>query len=506
MHRLTEPTNRGLYTVTLSPIQDPPPIGRVHSWVVEVRNNDGEPFLPKQLVVTGGMPGHGHGFPSQPQVTQLIRDGIFQVDGVIFNMGGTWQLLVGVTGDEGPDEAVFNYTILEPPSNTAASLETWTDKELAIIRSLSLRSLQPQSRDQTNRFSGNSAAQILGQQLFFDPGLSAGGDVSCATCHSPEKGFSDGKPLSVGSKPTRRNSPTLMGAAYQDWFYWDGRRDSLWAQSVTPIESIGEMDSTRVDAVRYVLAHPVYRQLYDLLGGLRIEDSVLARLPADTGPFTSREGRERWGRLSEADRKNINRAFSDIGKILAAYVETIRHSRAPFDEFADALLDGDVNASEILGASEIAGLKLFLDSSRTLCLRCHNGPHYTNNGFHNIGSSLSEGNVPDMGRAIGLQAALMDEFNCLGDYSDATDSACTNLKFARADHLASGAFKVPTLRGLASSGPYFHDGRFDTIRNAVEFYTRAPAEDAGPTEQVQVDLTATEIDQIASFLQSLSAQ
>ena len=88
--------------------------------------------------------------------------------------------------------------------------------------------------DPTNRVADDEEAVEFGRSLFFDPGLSGGGEVSCATCHRPELHFTDGLPLSKGVATAGRHAPTLVDAAHQRWFNWDGRSDSMWGHSIRP--------------------------------------------------------------------------------------------------------------------------------------------------------------------------------------------------------------------------------------------------------------------------------
>jgi len=93
----------------------------------------------------------------------------------------------------------------------------------------------PAARDPSNRASGDSAAIALGRRLFFDGRLSVGGAVSCASCHDPARAWTDGRARAQGLSALDRNTPTVLNAAQHRWFSWDGRADSLWAQSVQPI-------------------------------------------------------------------------------------------------------------------------------------------------------------------------------------------------------------------------------------------------------------------------------
>jgi len=153
---------------------------------------------------------------------------------------------------------------------------------------------------------------------------------------------------------------------------------------------------------------------------------------------------------------------------------------------------------------EIAGARLFIDAGRTLCLRCHNGPLLTNQVFHDVGTALGDGRLPDFGRYLGLQSVLIDPFNCLGPYSDAAPEDCTELRFLETRHAEAemGKFKTPTLRGLPRTAPYMHDGRFATLEEVIDHYRSPPI---GPD---RLEITPLEIDDaearaLVAFLRTL---
>lgn len=498
-------SEQGYYRVALYPVDGHAPVAKLHNWIIHVETADGSTFVPSQLVVNGGMPGHGHGLPSTPRVTRYLETGDFLIEGMKFNMGGTWQLIVGLTGPAGPDQVIVDYDIQRPVNSMSAAASTWSVAEIAIMQSLSLQSATAPPRDPSNRFSRNGIAADLGERLFFDPGLSRDGDVACATCHKPNRRFADEARFSVGSAPTRRNTPGLLGAAHHRWFYWDGRRDSLWAQAVTPIETNGEMDNTRLGALHYIAARSEYVDFLQRLEIALPEMNDLRRFPAQAGPFGTPEQRQRWQAMSSTDRDAANQAFADLGKVIAAYVETLDHRPSRFDLFVDEVSAENFDAAnEILDSDERSGLRLFLDVSRTLCLRCHNGPMLTNFGFHNIGTGEDAQGLPDFGRMLGLQAALVNEFNCMGPYSDARREECRELIHAAEQHSDQGAFKVPGLRDVAETAPFMHDGRFDDLRAVMEFYVNGPDAESGPSEITPIELDELEIDQIIAFLQTLS--
>ena len=503
----TATSDRGIYQVTIRPRNDTVPVGELHEWVIRPQTAAGAGFVPTELVFMAGMPGHGHGTTSEPRVTEYLTDGSFLVEGVKFNMTGLWNIIVSVTGPAGPDRVVFELTVRNRPVDVPNAPTDWSEDELRALASLWLGSLGPVPNDPSNRLSGDPRAASLGQALFFDRRLSKGNDISCATCHDPKLLFTDGRPRSFGSRETARHSPGLLGVAYSKWQYWDGRRDSLWAQAVTPIETPGEMDSARVDVVRYVLTGDGYREPFgELSESLSTADMLDAkRFPEGAGPYASDEGRAAWSRMAAADQERINRAYSDIGKMLAAYVETLRVSPGRFDQFSEAMLGGQSDrATDILSKDEIAGLRLFIDADRTPCLRCHNGPLFTSHEFHNVGTGMAADESVDFGRWVGLRAALLDEFNCRGRFSDASEKQCDELGYATDTDTELGAFKVPGLRNVAETAPYMHDGRFTGLHDVLQHYRNPPNTDEMPSEILPFELNDQEAAQIVAFLSTLT--
>jgi len=395
-----------------------------------------------------------------------------------------------------------------PPTTTAAPPEAsgdWTAPELSLLESLGIRALPAPPPSSSNRVADDPAAAELGHRLFFDSGLSRNGRIACATCHLPELLFTDGRATSRGLTDTSRNAPTIVAAAYSPWQFWDGRRDSLWAQALGPLETAAEMGTTRVAVVRHVISDARLAELYERVFGAMPAIGDATRFPEHGGPFGTRDEQDAWHRMSAADRGTIDVAFANVGKAIAAYERRLVPGPARFDRWLEGLQTGHATAPEdSLTEQEIAGLRLFIDSGRTLCLRCHNGPLLTNQVFHDVGTATGDGRLPDFGRYLGLQAVLIDPFNCLGAYSDARPKDCTELRFLDKRHAETemGKFKTPTLRGLARTAPYMHDGRFANLAEVIEHY-RSP-----PTSPDTLEITALEIDDIeakalVAFLQTL---
>ncbi len=104
---LTKQTEQGMYNAVLKPNVEPVPLREIHTWTLEVTDAEGKSFEPTELTVDGGMPGHGHGFPTDPQITEHLGDGAFLVDGVKFSMPGAWVMTFGITGPAGTDNVTF---------------------------------------------------------------------------------------------------------------------------------------------------------------------------------------------------------------------------------------------------------------------------------------------------------------------------------------------------------------------------------------------------------------
>lgn len=244
------------------------------------------------------------------------------------------------------------------------------------------------------------AEAALGRELFFDARLSANGTVSCATCHDPQRGYSDGLPVAVGifGQQGTRNSPTIINSGYMKPFaFWDGRAVEVTDQSILPISNPIEM-------------------------GQQTIEQVVARLNAD--PRYVAKFTETFG-LGGVTARRLARA-------LASFESTLNTFNAPIDKF----LAGDVNA---LTADARIGYELCKKAS---CFECHPAPLFTDNRLHCVGFEYAtRGAVVDRGRG-----------------------QVTNL---RAD---VGKFKTPTLRSLARTAPYGHNGRFPDLESVVRHF------------------------------------
>ena len=379
--------------------------------------------------------------------------------------------------------------------------ERWNESEAALIASLSLSALPPLLPDPSNAAADDERAAMFGRQLFFDARLSANGAVSCASCHRPELAFTDGLPIAVGIGPGRRHTPGLLGVAYSPWFYWDGRRDSQWAQALTPIETHFEQGAGRTAIVRLLATDPEYKAMYEEIFGALPDPE---RLPDAASPLGGDAEQEAWRMLVPGLKHEVSTAFANAGKALAAYQRELLPGRSRFDEYADAVArDGAARQGDMLGREEIAGLDLFIGEAQ--CVNCHNGPLFTNHEFHNTGILPVFGQLPSLGRFDGVRLAREDPFNCLGEFSDAAPGQCGELRFARDDNQLAGAHKTPSLRNVALTAPYMHAGQIATLEEVMRHYNEAPTAMLGHNEAKPLGLSNRQLRQLESFLHTLEA-
>ena len=275
----------------------------------------------------------------------------------------------------------------------------------------------------------------LGRLLFFDPILSKNRDMSCAACHNPSLGFSDGLQTAKGSDGTllTRNTPTLWNVGYAKKLFWDGRADSLEEQMSVPLHAENEMAGEDSETIARIEAIPKYVQLFEAAYG---KDSITI--------------------------KNVKSA-------IASFERTIISNNSPFDKYAAGQFDA-------LTAQQRRGLALFR-SAATRCFECHAAPTFGLDDFFVTGVPDLEGLPRDAGRA-----AIA---------SDGQD----------------GAFKAPSLRNVALTGPYMHNGAFATLEEVLWFY----ADGGGGQYGLEVDrhilpieLSAQEHEDLVTFLYALT--
>lgn len=380
---------------------------------------------------------------------------------------------------------------------------SWSPTEVEVLRSLWIGSLPPLPLDPTNKYGDDPRAVALGHRMFFDTRFSRDGDVSCATCHIPDRAFTDGVKLGRGVGETRRNTMTILGIAYSPWLFWDGRKDSLWSQALGPTESAVEHGTTRSDIAHIIADDADYRSAYAAIFGAMPDISDRARFPSKAGPVDNKRARTAWKRMTAVDQEIVNRIFVNFGKSIAAYQRRILPGPSRFDRYvAEILADNPAAARTHLTAEEAQGVALFIGPGR--CTRCHNGPLLTNNDFHNTGVPRQSGTPVDLGRASGIGQAVQDPFNCLGRYSDSSGDACAELRFAKIDGAElRGAMKTPTLRSISKTAPYMHAGQYDDLRAVLDHYQHGHAHASSISELEPLHMSRGELESLRKFLLTL---
>ncbi len=331
------------------------------------------------------------------------------------------------------------------------------------------------ARDPTNRVSGKPAAIAFGARLFGDLTLSSTGTVSCATCHDPARAFTDGEARAHGEGPGDRNTPTLLGVAGQRWFGWDGGQDNLWAQSLRPLLDKKEMGATLAHVARRVRDDPALRTQYAAA----------------------------FGRAPPRDDETV---ALDAAKAIAAYVETLPFPRSAFDDFRDALARGDRETMARYPQLVQRGLAIFVGSGN--CTMCHGGPRLSHGEFHDVGIGffVEPGRV-DSGRHGGIEKVVRSRYNLLGPFNDdASRKTATSTRHVAPAHRNFGEFRVPSLRNVANTAPYMHDGSLPTLRAVVRHYSnldenRLHAD--GERILRPLDLDKYDVDALVAFLETL---
>jgi cytochrome c peroxidase len=288
-----------------------------------------------------------------------------------------------------------------------------------------------------------AATIALGRKLFYDPRLSKDNTLSCASCHNPNIGFTDGRRIArgVGGMLGIRNAPTLLNAAYSPFQFWDGRAATLEGQSADPIDNPVEMNQTHDVSVSKIDADPAYR----------------AQFTQAFGP----------GKVT----------LKKIQKSLASFERTLLSGNSAFDRYE---YGGDKQA---LTPAAVRGLAVFTDPSRGNCAVCHtiNKDYalFTDGKFHNTGAGVNgEGDFTDLGRFKQTQVAA-----------------------------ERGGFKTPTLRNAALTAPYMHDGSLNTLQDVIAFYAGGGNSNRYLDKEMKtIKLSGRDRADLLEFLQSLTGE
>ncbi len=320
----------------------------------------------------------------------------------------------------------------------------------------------------------------LGEILFNDARFSSTGEVSCATCHDATKAFTDG-PLSVSvgvnGLTGTRNAPTVINSAYLTSQFWDGRRPTLEAQSKDPFLNPVEMALPNHDPILEIVRSD------EAYGGL-FQDAF-----GVTGAAVT---------------------IDHVAKALAAFERVVVSGNSPFDRWHFAGEEGAISA-----AAE-RGFDVFINDGR--CVSCHtiSQTHalFTDNKFHNLGIGFNK-IAADTDRVVGhfLEIAHTDQDVDEAVLGDAQMSEIGRFAVSR-EMQDIGQFKTMTLRNIAATAPYMHDGSLKTLRQVVEFYntTISPLEDQNQTPNPfqsggirPLDLTEQQIVDLTAFLETLTS-
>jgi len=390
----------------------------------------------------------------------------------------------------------------------ALARDTWSASEIDVLASLRLSQLPAAPLDPSNAVESSPAAIDLGRRLFNDVRFSQNQAVSCATCHDAKKQFQDGLPLGRGVGTGARRTMPIVGSGHSPWLFWDGRKDSVWAQALGPLEDAAEHGGNRTRYAQLIQQH--YRADYEAIFRAMPD---LTRLPPNAGPAGTPAERAAWGAMDATAQREVSRVFANMGKVIAAFERTLVHGEARFDRYAEALVRRDAGAQRVLAPQEVEGLRIFIGKGQ--CVTCHNGPLLTDQHFHNTGVPQRDATRPDRGRAAAIAKVRADEFNCLGPFSDAKVAQCQELRFMATDDASmEGAFKTPSLRNVSLRPPYMHAGQLSSIEEVIAHYVRAPAAtvghtelahgDPGHTERKPIRLSGPEMKALAAFLETLS--
>lgn len=296
----------------------------------------------------------------------------------------------------------------------------------------------------------------LGKQLYFDQRISKNSTVSCATCHNPDKGWTDHMPTSagIGGQFGGRNSPTVLNTVYGKSMFWDGRSPSLEGQAQGPIQNKIEMgDQTYKEIVTRLRAIPGYQAQFKKVFGTDVTLDGMAKAIA-TFERTALSGNSAYDKYQNGDYKALTEA-EKRGMVLFGL------QQPPDDE-----------------------QKVSVTLKKAQCTSCHVGSNFTDEQFHNIGIGYDD---------------KAKQFADLGRWAISPIGA----KFQS----ELGSFKTPTIRDIVNTYPYMHNGTEKTLEEVVDYYDRGG--NANPTldkDMKKLNLTAQEKRDVVAFMKALTGQ
>jgi cytochrome c peroxidase len=303
----------------------------------------------------------------------------------------------------------------------------------------------------------SKAKYELGRQLYFDPRVSLDGTVSCATCHNPAKGWTDNLPVSIGidGQAGSRNAPTVLNTVYGRTMFWDGRAPSLEGQAQGPVQNPIEMGKQSYkEIIERLRQIPGYREQFQKVFGTTVTLDGMAKAIATFERVAAISGNSKFDKYKDGD----NKALSDVEK-RGMILFGLRLNP-----------DDDFKSNVVLQKAE--------------CTSCHAGFNFTDEEFHNLGVGwdASKKRFADLGRwAVEPYGARFDG--------------------------SMGAFKTPTVRDIARTAPYMHDGSLATLEAVMEHYDKGgtPNPVLDP-KMKKLNLTAQEKADVIAFMKSLTGE
>lgn len=297
----------------------------------------------------------------------------------------------------------------------------------------------------------------LGRQLYFDPRLSQNGTVSCATCHNPDKGWTDGTPVSTGihGQTGNRNAPTVFNTAYGKTMFWDGRAPSLEGQAQGPMVNPVEMGSqTHEEIVERLRKIPGYVEEFEKVFGTKVNLDGMAKAIATFERVAALSGNSKYDKYYAGDN--------------AALTESEKRGMVLFG----------------LRLNSDDEFKPGVELQKAKCTICHVGANFTDELFHNLGVGwdANEKKFKDVGRWAPVPIGAKND-------------------------LDQGSFKTPTVRNIELTAPYMHDGSLKTLEEVVEHYDKGGiANPALDPDMKPLKLTPQESADLVAFMKALTGE
>ena len=413
---------------------------------------------------------------------EKIGDGTFRVDGLFFHMPGKWRYFDVARG---------------PLVERRRWRSTWNDRASVLFLLVQIGRVDPPvafdaatvanpdalpaqeaaagSDEQVRR---RPDAARFGKRLFFDKRCPRTARSPARRATIRRRRSATGR-LGEGMGKGTRHVPTLLNAAFQRWSFWDGRADSMWSQAL----------------------HPLERERMGGSAGRSRPSSRATRSSAGTRSSSARcrtlpVPRPR-GRLANTGRRSKR-------------TSACSWQRLGFDRFVAALREHDVEAQKQYPESALRGLVLF--EGRANCRLCHAGPLFSDGEFHNIGVPTLDKSPPrDPGRREGIQKLSRDPFNAAGMFSDdPRGPRAQEMTQLSSNAETWGQFRTPSLRNVARTAPYMHQGQFATLDDVLHYYSTlegsVPAGHHGEQVIQPLHLTDVEIADLLAFLETLNGQ